>query len=209
MSEKEKNVDDTLKIIRKILDQNKKDQNLFHRASKVDKRKPKSKIKESIAERTKLRRQKIYIIVKKKENIKNVLCSHYFNYSSPEIMFNRLRDTSDEKNKNMVDLINNKLTKLKYIVRNLPENDNRVEENKRIIDIVEKILELKREKHSGKGLKILTPDQMLSRLSITLAQLKAENNSEKLKNEIRQLLYSLYRSKKLKKQCYKSLINII
>ena len=51
----------------------------------------------------------------------------------------------------------------------------------------------------GKGLQILTPDQMLSRLPITLAQLKAGNNSEKLKNEIRQLLYSLYRSKNL--QC--------
>ena len=57
-----------------------------------------------------------------------------------------------------------------------------------------------------KGLQILTPDQMLSRLPITLAQLKAGNNSEKLKNEIRQLLYSLYRSKK---QLYKSLIDII
>ena len=43
------------------------------------------------------------------------------------------------------------------------------------------------------GLKILTPNQMLSRLPITLAQLKAGNNSEKLKDEIRQLLYSLYR----------------
>ena len=50
---------------------------------------------------------------------------------------------------------------------------------------------------------------MLSRLPITLAQLKAGNNSEKLKNEIRQLLYSLYRSKKFIKQLYKSLINII
>ena len=61
----------------------------------------------------------------------------------------------------------------------------------------------------GSGLKILAPNQMLSRLTITLAQLKAGNNSEKLKNEIRQLLYSLYRSKKLTKQLYKSLINII
>ena len=61
----------------------------------------------------------------------------------------------------------------------------------------------------GKGLKILTPDQMLSRLPITLAQLKAGNNSQKLKNEIRQLLYSLYRSKKLTKQLYKGLVDII
>ena len=66
----------------------------------------------------------------------------------------------------MVELINQKLTKLKRIVRNLPENDNRVEENKKIIDIVEKILELNKEKHSGEGLKILTPNQMLSRLPI-------------------------------------------
>ena len=61
----------------------------------------------------------------------------------------------------------------------------------------------------GQGLKILTPNQMLSRLPIFLAQLKAGNNSQKLKNEIRQLLYSLYRSKKLTKQLYKSLIDII
>ena len=50
---------------------------------------------------------------------------------------------------------------------------------------------------------------MLSRLRITLAQLKAGNNSEKLKTEIRQFLYSLYRSKKLTKQLYKSLTDII
>ena len=61
----------------------------------------------------------------------------------------------------------------------------------------------------GKGLNILTPNQMLSRLTISLAQLNAGNNSEKLKNEIGQLLYSLYRSKKLTKQLYKSLTDII
>ena len=62
---------------------------------------------------------------------------------------------------------------------------------------------------SGQGLQILTPNQMFSRLPISLAQLKAGNNSEKLKNEIRQLLYSLYISKKVTKQLYKSLIDII
>ena len=61
----------------------------------------------------------------------------------------------------------------------------------------------------GKGLKILTPNQMLIKLPITLAQLKVGNNSEKLKNEIRQILYSFSRSKKLTKQLYKSLIDII
>ena len=61
----------------------------------------------------------------------------------------------------------------------------------------------------GSGLKTLTPDQMLNRLPFSLAQLHAGNNSEKLKNEIRQLLCSLYRSKKLTKEIYKSLIDII
>ena len=61
----------------------------------------------------------------------------------------------------------------------------------------------------GQGLKILTPNQMLSRLPITLAQLNAGNNSEKLKNGIRQLLHSLYKSKKLTKQLYKSFVDII
>ena len=64
-------------------------------------------------------------------------------------------------------------------------------------------------KERGVGLKILTPYQMLSRLPIILAQLKAENNSQKLINEIRQLLYSLYRSKKLTKTIYNHLINAI
>ena len=99
---------------------------------------------------------------------------------------------------------------MKKIIKNVPKDKvSKVEENEKIIDIVERILELNSEKQLGLGLKILTPNQMLSRLPITLAQLKAGNNSEKLKNEIRQLLYSLYRSKKLTKQFYKSLTDII
>ena len=66
-----------------------------------------------------------------------------------------------------------------------------------------------RRNEQGKGVKILTPNQMLSRLPISLAQLKAGNNSEKLKNEIRQLLYSLYRSKNMTKQVYNNLIKPI
>ena len=61
----------------------------------------------------------------------------------------------------------------------------------------------------GHGLKMLTPDQMLRRLPITLAQLKAGNISQKPINEIRQLLHSLYRSKKLTKTIYSHLINAI
>ena len=85
----------------------------------------------------------------------------------------------------------------------------KIQKPNKILDIVEKILVFNNEIKSRKGLKILTPDQMLSKLPLTLAQLKAGNSSEKLKNEIRQSLYSLYRSKKLPKQLYKRLYDII
>ena len=81
--------------------------------------------------------------------------------------------------------------------------------NEKIIDIVENIFYFNQQEQEGEGLKILIPNQMISRLPISLAQLKTGNNSEKLKNEIRQILYSLYRSKKLTKQLYKSLVDII
>ena len=66
-----------------------------------------------------------------------------------------------------------------------------------------------RRNRKGQGLKILTPNQMLSRVPITLAQSKAGNNLGKLKNEIRQLLYLLHRSKKLSKTIYNNLISTI
>ena len=61
----------------------------------------------------------------------------------------------------------------------------------------------------GKGLQILTPGQMITRLPILLAELKPGNNSNKLKNEIRQIIYSLYRSKNLSKTIYNSFSNAI
>ena len=61
----------------------------------------------------------------------------------------------------------------------------------------------------GQGLKILTPQQMITILPILLAQLKAGNNSQKLRNKIRLLLYSLYRSKNLSKTIYNSLMNTL
>ena len=59
-----------------------------------------------------------------------------------------------------------------------------------MLEIVELILYFNQQNQAGQRLKMLTPNQMLSRLPISLVQLKAGNNSEKLKNEIRQLLYS-------------------
>ena len=65
------------------------------------------------------------------------------------------------------------------------------------------------EELSGSGLKILTDKQMLNRLPILLAQIQAGNNSNKLKNEARQILYLLYRSKLLTKTVYNNLIKAI
>ena len=61
----------------------------------------------------------------------------------------------------------------------------------------------------GTGLKILTPNQMLKRLRIALAQVKGGNNSESLLNEIRQIVYSLYRSKEITKKVYNNIISSI
>ena len=61
----------------------------------------------------------------------------------------------------------------------------------------------------GTGLKVLTPNQMLKRLPIALAQVKAGNNSESLLNKIRQIVYSLYRSKEITKKVYNNIINSI
>ena len=68
---------------------------------------------------------------------------------------------------------------------------------------------MNQKKQKGTGLKILTPNQMLKRLPIILAQIKAGNNSESLLNEIRQIVYSLYRSKEITKKVYNNIIKSI
>ena len=64
----------------------------------------------------------------------------------------------------------------------------------------------KKDDTKGEGLTILTPKQMLQRLPVAIAQVKADNNSENLLNEIRQIIYSLYRSKEITKKVYNNLI---
>ena len=125
-------------------------------------------------------------------------------------MYKNLNTTTDiEENKTKVNKIKNNLADLMMKFKNNPTNNaKKVKNRNNMMEIVELILKFN-QLDQGDGLKILTPNQMLSRLPISLAQLKAGNNSEKLKNKIRQLLYSLYRSKKLTKQLYKSLIDII
>ena len=106
-------------------------------------------------------------------------------------------------------MINSELKYLKEKIKEMSEEERKIEKSDKIVQIVKKILNFNKQNQEVKGLNILTPNQMLSRLPISLAQLEAGNNSEKLKNEIRQLLYSLYRSKNMSKQVCNNLIKYI
>ena len=79
--------------------------------------------------------------------------------------------------------------------KNVLENEN----SKKRVRIVEKILDFNKQQKI-KGIKMLTPKQMLQRLPMSLAQLKAGNTSKNILIEIRQIIYFLYREKKLLKK---------
>ena len=106
-------------------------------------------------------------------------------------------------------MINSGLKDLKKEIEEMSKEKRDNKKPEKIVEIVEEILNFNKQIQQGKGLKILTPNQMLRRLPISLAQIKAGNNSGNLKNEIRQLLYSLYRSKNMTKQVYNNLIKYI
>ena len=94
-------------------------------------------------------------------------------------------------------------------MKNMSKRERKTKKPNNVVTVVKKIHDFSEHAQKRQGIKILTPQQMLSRLPISLAQLQAGNNSSKLKNEIRQLLYSLYRSKNITEQIYKSLVGII
>ena len=88
--------------------------------------------------------------------------------------------------------------------KEIPENEN----PKKVVHIVENIIDFNK-KQKGKGTKILTPKQMLQRLPIALPQVKAGNTSKNLSNEIRQIIYYLYREKEVTKKVYNNIMNSI
>ena len=135
----------------------------------------------------------------------------HFNFAVPSALVKQLYETKSRKKSNgLVNVIKSGLSDLKDEIKKMSEDEKEIEKPDKIFKIVEEILDFNNKQNQiGQWLKILTPNQMLSRLPISLAQLNAGNNSEKLKNEIKQLLYSLYRSKRLTKQLYKSLIDTI
>ena len=134
---------------------------------------------------------------------------NYFKFQRPSVMLEYLYKVNASQNNELVSLINSELKDLKKEIKKMSEEERNAEKPDNIVKIVEKILNFNKQQQLGEGIKILTPNQMLSRLSISLAQLEAGNNSNKLKNEIRQLLYSLYRSKNMTKRVCNNLIKHI
>ena len=149
-------------------------------------------------------------IIKKEADINRESFMKHFNFQNPSDMLKNLYQINDKEKKNkLVNVINSGLKDLKEEIKEMSEEEINTEKPDKIVEIAEDILRFIKQKQEGQGIKILTSNQMLSRLPISLAQLKAGNNSEKLKNEIRQLLYSLYRSKSMTKQVYNNLIKPI
>ena len=145
----------------------------------------------------------IKLKINEKKDLATMIDNKKYTLNDVNELVNKIAKQKIDKN-NVIKAYNNLVNKAKQIaeLRSTPHRQ-------KMLEIFNYLREIFNGQTEGKGLKILTPVQMLSRLSVTLAQLKAGNNSEKLKNEIRQLLYSLYRSKKLTKQLYKSLVDII
>ena len=144
----------------------------------------------------------------KKEIGTNRIISKTFQFNrSSEISKSVYNMNNKNKNSHLINVIKSGLSDLKKEIEKMGEDEKRIEELDKMVNIVVKIILFNIQNQQGQGLKILTPDQMLKRLPISLAQVKAENNSENLKNKIIQLLYSLYRSKQLTKIIYSNLIN--
>ena len=171
-------------------------------SKKLDKKEPPKKLTKDVASNF------IEWVNEKEADINSGIFQRYFKFQRPSDMLKSVYKINDKKN-DLVNVIRSGLNDLKREIENMGEEEKKFEKPDEIVNIVEEILEFNKQNQSGQGLKILTPDQMLSRLPITLAQLKAGNNFEKLINEIRQLLHSLYRSKNLSKRIYNHLIKTI
>ena len=141
----------------------------------------------TITERTKLRRERSDEIERKERNINNELFKAYFtDYQIPSNIYKKLSRKKGAVNEVRVDSIKKVLTKLQKTIDHTPKDDAaKIEKNEKITDTVERTLEFNNKIQSAQGLKILTPSRMFSIFPISLAQLNAGNNSEKLKNKIR------------------------
>ena len=120
-----------------------------------------------------------------KKHINNDLFNKYFKFQGPSDMFMLLNKANDtEKNNKLVNWVNSGLKDLKEEIKKISEVEIKNEDPELIVKILEKILKSNKQNQQGEGIKILTPNQVLNRLPIALAQLNAGDNSNKFKNEI-------------------------
>ena len=136
-------------------------------------------------EKTKTDMNKIIKYIAEEEtDLNKELFKKHFNLQRPSDMLMYLNKTNDkEENSKLVIAIISGLKGLKEEIKKMSEAEKEIEDPELIVEIAEKILKFNEQNQQGKGLKILIPNQMLSRLPITLAQLKAGHDSGKLKNE--------------------------
>ena len=149
----------------------------------------------------------------------------FYEYKNSKELFNAIKDNQvnfDDALKRQNEFLN-KLSNIKIgkktleqreVINNLENfNISREEVINFFRDYGKMVLDAnyksKENETKGKGLQILTPKQMLPRLPIAFAQVKAGNNSESLLNEIRQIVYSFYQSKQITKKVYNSIIKFI
>ena len=146
----------------------------------------------------------------------------FYEYKDSEELFNVIKNNqtkfSEVKNKQNEFLNKVSSIKIRKKTREQKETINNLEKfyksREEVIIFFRDYIEMlsdtnynaKQNETEGKGLKVLTPKQMLQRLPIALVQVKAGNNSEVLLNEIIQIVYSLYESKQITKKVYNNLI---
>ena len=178
---KNKNADETLEIIEKILDYNKNAQKYFQLSSKVGKGKsePKQKSDRSIPKWVQVSEDRFNFIklkINEKKDLATMIDNKRYTLNDVNELVNKIAKQKIGKN-NAIKAYNNLVDKAKQIsnLRSTPHSQ-------KILEIFNYLGEIFNGETEGKSLKILTPSQMLSRLPIALAQLKAGNNSEKLKN---------------------------
>ena len=146
----------------------------------------------------------------------------FYEYRDSKELFNAIRDGkigfSEAKNKQ--DEFLSKLTNIKIGKKTLGQKEviNNIERfyisRQKVLNFFKDFTEMlsganykaKQNETKGTGLKILTTKQMLQRLPIALAQVKAGNNSKNLLNEIRQIIYLLYQSNEITKKVYNNLM---
>ena len=154
------------------------------------------------------------------EEIDPKIIKHYFGFNSLNEIYKFLNEDSVDKGSNAT-TVDQALTNLKTHIKKLSKEEKQTAQLKLLANSVTKIFNDAIDeafnkmyndainKQQGQGLKIMTPRQMILRLPVLLSQIAAGSNSQKRKNEIRQIVHSLYRFKNLSKTIYNSLMNTI